>query len=583
MILGKAGRLLRGLVRKPAASPASPRDRSLAGALGRLRQAEGHDLLFARRGDTLIALVASQAAPQFDKLSGLPLAEVRDGLQAGVFAHLLTRRLRPDGRIGRLIDRSYLLRQAVEHAETLAGLREPLPADPQLGLSFRAVYLDYLDALRSSPGLIDFLYLGYAGLRERAEPGAGLSWPPFDDPAALRVAVSPQPRRRSAVLLHNCYYHYNNLAEGLKRRGWDAMTVSLAAPDDPSQQFYHGEDLNLWDADPDVMREKSRAFFATVPERFGVLHFYGKGMPSFFRDNTDQAAGETALPWDFMELRRHRTIIGYMASGCLDGGRQSSIRTLSGGVCGRCVWENRPDVCNDVDNTFWAKRLEAVTDWIGLENDWATLERSGSNYVRHPVITALDPDRWRPDLEPPEDMRIARAPGEVLVYHAVGNYALRRAGGRDIKGTGAVMAAIERLQQEGTPVRLIFATDIPSTVVRYLQVQADIVIDQLNYGRLGANAREAMMLGRPVISSLDARQDPSLPRLAYIDEAPVVAATEATIYAVLKKLIAEPEQWAGLGAASRAFAMKWHSSDACAARFERVIDRIAAGLPPEEL
>ena len=64
--------------------------------------------------------------------------------------------------------------------------------------------------------------------------------------------------------------------------------------------------------------------------------------------------------------------------------------------------------------------------------------------------------------------------------------------------SGAVMAAIEKLKAEGLPVQLYFATEVPSRSVRFIQVQADIVVDQLNYGRIGANARESMMLGRPV-------------------------------------------------------------------------------------
>ena len=567
-----------------ASPPPALRFDALAAHVDRLRVERGYRVFFSWRADTLIALLASRAAPQTAKLSGQPPAALSACLLDGRLRHLMVRRLRPDGSVCPLVDRSDLLRLAQAAPESFERWADGLvaPEPKYRSQSLAHAYGDYLDALRSDPDLVDFLYHGYVGVHETLAPGVEVPRPPFDQPDVLPPTVPAQARRKSALFLHNSYYHYNHLATGLRRRGWDCMTVSLASPDSPAQQFYHGEDLNLWDDDWVAMRDKTRAFFATVPERFSTLHFYGKGMHSFFYDNCDKPERSTPLPWDFAELRRHRMVIGYMASGSLDGARQSSIKKLSGGLCNHCVWEERPDVCNDTDNALWAKRLEAVCDWIGLENDWATIERTGRQYVRHPVITALDPDLWRPDLEPPDAMRIHRAPGEILVYHAVGNYATRRVGARDLKGTGAVMTAIERLQAEGVPVRLIFATDVPSRIVRYLQVQADIVIDQLNYGRLGANARESLMLGKPLISSLDARQDPSLPRLGYIDEAPVMPATEATIYDALKAVVSRPDRWAEMGAASRAFALKWHSADACAARYEKVVDRVRAGLPAEE-
>jgi hypothetical protein len=270
-----------------------------------------------------------------------------------------------------------------------------------------------------------------------------------------------------------------------------------------------------------------------------------------------------------------------MPSGCLDGGYQSSIRKLTGGLCSRCVWELRADVCNDDRSRAWKRKLELLCDWIGLECDHATPERIGAKYVYGPVVTTLDPDVWHPEITVPEDMLIHRKPGEVVVYHAVGNYEARRNSGRDIKGTGAVMRAVEALKAEGFPLRLIFAHDIPSTRVRYLQVQADIIVDQLNYGRYGANAREAMMLGKPTICRLTATQTAPLPESRPIREAPLVDADEESIVNVLRSLVLDPTRRAEIGQRSREFALAWHGQSACAERYERIIDRISSGLPPD--
>ncbi len=150
-----------------------------------------------------------------------------------------------------------------------------------------------------------------------------------------------------------------------------------------------------------------------------------------------------------------------------------------------------------------------------------------------------------------------------------------------MKGTAVVLAAIDRLKAEGLPVQLCFATDVPSRVVRFIQVQADIVVDQLNYGRTGANARESMMLGRPVIVRLDPRQGDGLAPLRSIAEAPLVDATEQNVTDVLRELVQDPERRADLGRRAREFAVAWYGSEACAERYEKVIDRVRAGLAPD--
>ena len=359
------------------------------------------------------------------------------------------------------------------------------------------------------------------------------------------------------------------------------MTVSVEPPDSPQQQFFFGEDINLHHDDPKIRRQQISEFFQRIPERFGALHFYGQGHPSFFQENFQHADQRTKIAWDLLELRRHRTVIGYMPSGCLDGATQTAIREISGNVCGRCVWELRPDVCNDVKNRAWADLLDQVCDWIGIEGDWGVEDRVGPKFVRGPVVTALDPDYWSPDLDIPEMMRFERESGEILIYAAVGNLSERQKGGRDIKGLSAIKAAVEKLQKEGMPIRFILASNIPITDIRYYKGQCDIVIDQLNYGRLGANARESFMLGKPVITRLCPEQQSPLMPLRSVAEAPALNASEETVQDVLRDLVLDADRRPDLSRQSRDYALKWFADDVCAQRFERVIDRVTKGLPPE--
>ncbi len=204
----------------------------------------------------------------------------------------------------------------------------------------------------------------------------------------------------------------------------------------------------------------------------------------------------------------------------------------------------------------------------------------GPNVYSEPLTTALDPEIWSPDIEIPDKYRIDREADEYLVFHAFGNAATRSNERFNVKGSQAIIASVERMKAEGMKVRLIYATDIPNIELRYLQVQADVVVDQLNLGCYGALAREGMMLGRPTISFLmDNMGNPQRP-LRWYAECPLVSARENNIYEVLKELLLAPERREAVGKLSRIYSIKWHSADACAERFERMYDRVMAGLPP---
>jgi len=127
------------------------------------------------------------------------------------------------------------------------------------------------------------------------------------------------------------------------------------------------------------------------------------------------------------------------------------------------------------------------------------------------------------------------------------------------------------------PVRLVFVTGMKNTEVRFLQVQANVIVDQLNYGRYGATAREGMMLGKPTICYINKHEPSPRDVLSSISEVPLVSATEDTIYQVLKNLLLRPDERQKIGKASREYALKWHSADACAERYERIYDDVMSG------
>lgn len=398
-----------------------------------------------------------------------------------------------------------------------------------------------------------------------------------------KVGAHSAKSQRSVVFLHNSYYHFYYLAAALQRRGWDAVSVSLESPDSANAPYYHGEDINLFDADPQKFKENLFRFYVRIQRNYRMVHFSGDGHMGLFPDNWDRTPARNRIPWDFLALKRHGIKIGYTVCGCNDGMQPESFYRWSNGVCNKCVWQSRPDICSRQRNRNWGRKVDMVCDLVAVEADAALDYRKGRHYYREPLTTCLDPDVWHPDIAIPEHRRIQRSIGELIVYHSVGNYQARSLESHNIKGTSAVLAAVERLKAEGMPVRMEFVTNVPSREVRFVQVQTDVVVDQINYGRYGAIAREAMMLGKPTICFINPTQEPPLQPLQSLSECPLVSATEASIYEVLKDLLLSPEKRRAIGLASRDYALKWHSADACARRYEEVYDRIMQGLPAEEI
>ena len=407
--------------------------------------------------------------------------------------------------------------------------------------------------------------------------------PPFMNsrpagPATNLLPPVPSGATRSVLFLHNSYYHFKYLAVALRRRGWDALLVTAHDPADKWAKYYHGEDVNLFSTDQELMARRKHDIVRAIPDRFRLVHFAGMHSMSLFDENME-IYSSTRVPWDFLQFKRRGVKIGYTISGCNDGLGQSEFRAHTG-VCQKCVWENRPDVCSDQGNHLWADKLSMMCDLLACEEDFALGRRSTPIAFHEPLTMCLDPEIWNPELPIPDRLKIPREAGELLVLHGFAEAATRMQYGRDIKGSRSIIRTIDRLISEGAKIKLINPTDVPSVDMRFLQMQADIVVDQLNYGRYGAQARESMMLAKPTICHINTRQGSGVRELLSLAECPLIDANEEFIYRVLKALVASPQDRARIGALSRAYAIKWHSADACALRFENVYDRIMQGLPP---
>lgn len=394
----------------------------------------------------------------------------------------------------------------------------------------------------------------------------------------MRIIGYGNRKRRAVLYVGQAYYNSWYLSRALRELGWSADLLNWDM-NPGSQIYYHGEDFRI-DYQSQADLGKLFRFFFDSASKYDVFHFANKGGLQF--GEPMRARIETLLGEEGFEIRFLKALgkkIVYSNNGCLDGVSQTAFsRWGPESVCAICRWQSEPTVCSDERNLAWGKFRNEVTDYQCLLGGNRVDYNVDPRVHEVPEFYCLDKDLWHPDVEIPEHYRLPDlAKNGVRLYHAVGHRAERtRSDGGNIKSSHIYLPLVERLRAEGCQLELIEPTGIPNKEVRYLQAQADIFLEMLTFGWFGANAREAMMLGKPVICFLrpewleSARQE--IPD--YIDELPIISATPQTVETVLRDLITNKEKRIEIGRRSRKFAVKWHSAEAGAHRFDQIYSQL---------
>lgn len=239
----------------------------------------------------------------------------------------------------------------------------------------------------------------------------------------------------------------------------------------------------------------------------------------------------------------------FLPTGCHDDESKENISKLdNGAVCGNCgVW----DQCNDRLNDLSFSRIRRYFDMqIGL----GTIDSSQFT-MSHIKYKSIDLSLWSPDLSVPQEQQLTPTKNIRILHSSYLEKSGRNFKGRNIKGSPFILNAIERLKNEGYPVEYYYINDKPSNQMRFYQVQADIVVEQLIYGWWGSTGVETMALGRPVVCYLR----PSWKEFFFktfpeYNNLPIVEANIGTIYETLKKLVIDETYRRQKGEESRRFA-----------------------------
>lgn len=241
----------------------------------------------------------------------------------------------------------------------------------------------------------------------------------------------------------------------------------------------------------------------------------------------------------------------YLPSGCRENDLKETWKNFdNGNVCNNCGFYNK---CDDKLNKLNFKRIKRYFE-ITIGND---SEAKKSNELIEKVIKykIIDLNLWSPLLKVPPKHQLLPTKNLRILHSSYLAKSGRDWQGRNIKGSPFVLNAVQQLKNEGYPVEFLYVHDTPSNEMRFYQVQADIVVDQLIYGWWGSTLVEVSALGKPVVCYLrPAWKEFFLKNFPQYSSLPVVEADTQSIYEVLKKLVTDADYRQQKGEESRRFA-----------------------------
>ncbi|MBN1555600.1 MAG: hypothetical protein JXA11_12715 [Phycisphaerae bacterium] len=303
--------------------------------------------------------------------------------------------------------------------------------------------------------------------------------------------------------------HADNVCEGINKFGY------------PSDlQLPLGNDLQQSYSD----------FLSKVCSRYDVFHFYFR---PFFFFNHQGLYFPTAL--DLLVLRAAGKVIIFHYRGS-EARTAEKFRDYSPY---NYVAENP----HSLFTKFPTKSVEALQRFVrAVSHRILVPDPELQSYVPHSEIVprGIDVTRWTPAYEteetPPEGPLIVHAPSRKVV-----------------KGTQAILQAVDSLRAKGLPFRFQLIENLPHDEARRIYQQASIIIDQLRIGWYGVLAVEGMALGKAVVAYI---RDDLIHHLQ--PNPPLANANPDTITDVLRDLIIHRTQRRMLGRRGREFVEETH-------------------------
>ena len=213
----------------------------------------------------------------------------------------------------------------------------------------------------------------------------------------------------------------------------------------------------------------------------------------------------------------------------------------------------RRRVSNSVDR--WTRHADWVIsgcEWVDYMYHWDTL------MLAH---FSIDLDRWNPTKQEPGVDKT----GKLRILHAPNHVA--------IKGTKALVDAVETLKKEGLNIELVLMRGVPNSEIQKAIESVDVVADQFVIGWYAMFAMEAMAMEKPVLCYL--REDLIdlyvKAGLVRREEIPIINTNLLEIKEKIRWVYSHREELIKIGERGREFVKNHHSTERIGEVFRNIL------------
>ncbi|MEW6667489.1 MAG: hypothetical protein AB1512_19970 [Thermodesulfobacteriota bacterium] len=390
----------------------------------------------------------------------------------------------------------------------------------------------------------------------------------------MRDSLRRNPGRALRVL--HCplvaLYQPALLVDGLRRHGLEADSMIFDFGED--RWLSLGVDINLGLDRCNSWQRLFRIqlFLFHAAKHYDIFHFHsGRTLLPLWVDSRWSPVPEPLRPFlswmraaDFADLRLLKRLgkkLVFSFWGC-DIRKPTELSENPDYLCHHCLPGERQ--CQTPFRKNLVRSLVRFGDAVILSGD---IIRSWPD--ARWVPNALDLRVWNPTkvaAEVPDRYRVKKN-GKLLLLHAFANSDKRG----DHKGSGRIRETVQNLIQEGLPLQFLSVDGVPVEDMKYIQVQADLVIDQFRLGCYGSFGLESMALGRPVVGWINPdlyREQPEMP--------PMVTTDLRSLGATLRDLVSNPSRMEEIGRACRGYVEKVHDHVKVAGTIERIYRNLYA-------
>lgn len=177
---------------------------------------------------------------------------------------------------------------------------------------------------------------------------------------------------------------------------------------------------------------------------------------------------------------------------------------------------------------------------------------------------SIDTKRW----VPAEKDRRSNGSNKLRILHAPNH--------TTIKGTDALIAAVELLKNDGLELELILLQGVPNDEIRKAMADADLVADQFVIGWYAMFAIEAMAMEKPVLCYLrkDLVELYVQAGLVNADEIPLINTDLRDIAAKIRWAYDNRAELRAIGKKGRGFVQQHHSTESVGSVFAEILNEL---------